>query len=632
MKSQIHTQKTQRIDSRRAMPVGHLRTYTLLLIGLIAMISAAHALAQPIVITLDESQPLIDSRRDAQTFLSEMTSIGMPDHDMLQALAGQSGAGQNWDLTGYSYGSALSFTNFFRAFDPSNPGGNVPAYQGANCVGEAPAALNPGIPGDNWAYFFIGEGILEQHGNLVVGLVRIEQGPPALERVYPVEFGGAWGSTFTRTIVGGPGTSIIVDESYTVDGWGTLSVPGAGAVPALRIMKTTTVGALPPEPEIQFVTKDGLSASLGFDIGLSRWESVGYTTETITGGGPLRCGDTGQRGVLFVVDDATNLSSADVLARDLMMSLNLEVEILSDDVVTTEDADGRDLIVVSGSADASVIAADWAATAVPLVSWEGGLFDDLQLTGNVQDTDYGVTAATNTLTLVDATHPIANGSSGDIMVSNGDFPMNYGMPSNAAAIVATADGGNATIFTYDTSALLADGSNAPARRVAFYMDADGPANATDDGMTLLKNAILWALGREGDIDMSVAIETVDSDIPDAFQLDQNYPNPFNPTTVIPFSVAATGPVSLSVYNVLGQEVVTLVDEQLPAGNYTADFRADGLPSGVYLYRFKAGSTGNRRFRRLHGLQRRFPDELWHALQRRGYRGDGGRRKRHDLHL
>ena len=138
--------------------------------------------------------------------------------------------------------------------------------------------------------------------------------------------------------------------------------------------------------------------------------------------------------------------------------------------------------------------------------------------------------------------------------------------------------------------MLVDGSNAPARRVAFYMDADGPANATDDGMTLLKNAILWALGREGDIDMSVAIETVDSDIPDAFQLDQNYPNPFNPTTVIPFSVAATGPVSLSVYNVLGQEVVTLVDEQLPAGNYTADFRADGLPSGVYLYRFKAGST------------------------------------------
>ena len=71
--------------------------------------------------------------------------------------------------------------------------------------------------------------------------------------------------------------------------------------------------------------------------------------------------------------------------------------------------------------------------------------------------------------------------------------------------------------------------------------------------------------------------------PDSFSLKQNYPNPFNPATPIDYSIAKRGLVHLKVYDVLGHEIATLVNkEQLP-GNYTVQFNADNLPSGVYFY-------------------------------------------------
>ena len=81
----------------------------------------------------------------------------------------------------------------------------------------------------------------------------------------------------------------------------------------------------------------------------------------------------------------------------------------------------------------------------------------------------------------------------------------------------------------------------------------------------------------------------DGDVPLTFALEQNYPNPFNPTTNIEFRIAGQGFVSLKVYNLLGQEVVTLVNEVRPAGVYKERFDASGLASGVYLYRLSTPS-------------------------------------------
>ena len=89
------------------------------------------------------------------------------------------------------------------------------------------------------------------------------------------------------------------------------------------------------------------------------------------------------------------------------------------------------------------------------------------------------------------------------------------------------------------------------------------------------------------IDTDVKLE--DSGIPTQFELSQNYPNPFNPSTTIKFSVPEANNVILKVYNILGQEVKTLVNQQMAAGAYTVNFDASHLASGMYIYSLQSGS-------------------------------------------
>jgi hypothetical protein len=78
-------------------------------------------------------------------------------------------------------------------------------------------------------------------------------------------------------------------------------------------------------------------------------------------------------------------------------------------------------------------------------------------------------------------------------------------------------------------------------------------------------------------------------IPSEFGLCQNFPNPFNPTTTIRFSLPKEEYTMLKVYNILGEEVKTLVSENLAAGVYNIPFDASDLASGIYIYRIKAGN-------------------------------------------
>ena len=82
------------------------------------------------------------------------------------------------------------------------------------------------------------------------------------------------------------------------------------------------------------------------------------------------------------------------------------------------------------------------------------------------------------------------------------------------------------------------------------------------------------------------------EVPGKFSLAQNYPNPFNPATRIDFALPVTSPVRLSVYNMLGQEVATLVNGTITAGSHTVSFDGSRLASGIYFYRLVAGSYVN----------------------------------------
>ena len=85
------------------------------------------------------------------------------------------------------------------------------------------------------------------------------------------------------------------------------------------------------------------------------------------------------------------------------------------------------------------------------------------------------------------------------------------------------------------------------------------------------------------------VENDEFGIPNEFALKQNFPNPFNPNTVIRYDIKENELVQLKVYNILGNEIASLVNEVKPAGRYNVEFIANGLTSGIYFYKLQAGS-------------------------------------------
>jgi hypothetical protein len=87
----------------------------------------------------------------------------------------------------------------------------------------------------------------------------------------------------------------------------------------------------------------------------------------------------------------------------------------------------------------------------------------------------------------------------------------------------------------------------------------------------------------------LSVAQTDASIPTVYALEQNFPNPFNPSTTIKYALPLNGIVTLKIYNILGQEVASLVNQEQAAGNYTVSFNASHLASGMYVYRIESGS-------------------------------------------
>jgi len=112
-------------------------------------------------------------------------------------------------------------------------------------------------------------------------------------------------------------------------------------------------------------------------------------------------------------------------------------------------------------------------------------------------------------------------------------------------------------------------------------DATGSGTAVTLGSEMYIDDLL--------LSMDVVSDVEDEIQPLTFQLKQNYPNPFNPSTKINYQISQNDFVSLKVYNILGNEVTTLVNENKPAGSYEVNFDASLLSSGTYFYKLQAGS-------------------------------------------
>jgi hypothetical protein len=115
-------------------------------------------------------------------------------------------------------------------------------------------------------------------------------------------------------------------------------------------------------------------------------------------------------------------------------------------------------------------------------------------------------------------------------------------------------------------------------RLSFLLDAHAEAG----DIYHLDNIVLSAISRAHD-------ETSTAGSVQDYWIEQNYPNPFNPTTTIRFKVPRAEEVTVTVYDLLGREIATLVDTFLQSGLYEVVFESATLPSGVYLYSMRAGS-------------------------------------------
>ncbi len=146
------------------------------------------------------------------------------------------------------------------------------------------------------------------------------------------------------------------------------------------------------------------------------------------------------------------------------------------------------------------------------------------------------------------------GSSWGKYVAGG--PIGGGKFYSPRGISWTADGKTAYIADFDGGVVMKFTNENPK----------GPGSAP---ITIFPSGI-----REGD-KLTIAFD---------FTLKQNYPNPFNPTTTIPFEIKNENLVKLTIYDMLGREVATVVNEKLPAGSYNYKFDASGLASGMYIYR------------------------------------------------
>jgi hypothetical protein len=102
-------------------------------------------------------------------------------------------------------------------------------------------------------------------------------------------------------------------------------------------------------------------------------------------------------------------------------------------------------------------------------------------------------------------------------------------------------------------------------------------------------AAWWLWARLTGWSGTTGVEEKAKDVPRTFQVSQNYPNPFNPATTIQYIVPSNEYIELKVYNLLGQEVATLVSEVKPAGVYEVKFDASTLASGIYIYRISVGN-------------------------------------------
>ena len=208
------------------------------------------------------------------------------------------------------------------------------------------------------------------------------------------------------------------------------------------------------------------------------------TTERIT----ITVTDTASGGTILLVTNRLTLARPDQALRDHFESLGFAVQILDDDDVSAgPDLSGIDLIYISSTVTAGKVGTAFTDVAIPLITNEHFLLDDLGMAG----APLGFTDARRSLTIVDDTHPLAGGLSGVVRYLDSSSRVGCGEPGTEATVVATIQG-RSVLFMYDAGDQMVTGT-APANRILFPGGYSTPRNYNLAGLTLLTAAVNAAL-------------------------------------------------------------------------------------------------------------------------------------------
>ena len=193
----------------------------------------------------------------------------------------------------------------------------------------------------------------------------------------------------------------------------------------------------------------------------------------------------------LLVAGSTTLNSSDAAIKARLEALNFVVTVKAASSAVTADATGKAVVVISSTVTPTAVGTKFRSVAVPVVTWESGLFTNMGMTGSTNK-DFGTVTKQTQVKITNAAHPLAAGLSGTVSVvtASGTF---RGKPNANAVSAATtvSDATKTLVFGYEQSVSM-PGLVAPARRVGLFMSDTTGAGFTTNGGLLFDAAVKWA--------------------------------------------------------------------------------------------------------------------------------------------
>ena len=203
-----------------------------------------------------------------------------------------------------------------------------------------------------------------------------------------------------------------------------------------------------------------------------------------------------RRKALMVVWDEVYPVASDVILKNRLESIGYTVTLREDIYSSAMDANGQDVVLISDTVGDNYVNSKFRNVTVPVVVMRNEIYDDMGMTNVVSGTDFYDLSAQTQINILDSTHPLAGGLSGNQTVYTSSHWMGWGVPTTSAVKVGSVSGNSnrTLIFGYDQGATMV-GMTAPARRVGFFF-SDTSANVMNNQAgQLFEAAVTWAVTR-----------------------------------------------------------------------------------------------------------------------------------------